>query len=529
MQGKARTTGTVSGKPVLTAGGLKLTTFEKIFLSVSSFVVMLFVTCSSPLYAFNFWVDSNVYLTLGRGILHGLVPYKDLYEQKGPLLFIVHALAALISQHSFLGVWFIEIGMAVVFSFFAWKTVKLCSKPDKHAVLLMPAVIAFTYTVGMMDFGDSAEELCFPLLIIIVYLVLRDSVIEPERLPSVKSAFVIGILTAALFWIKYSFLGPVIGICILMVIWTIKPRVWKRLFADIGMFLAGFILLTLPIIIYLAVNGALDDMFAGYFYNNIVFYSDKDVYDFPILYVPVIGKIATALLNLYGTCLLFPKYPVFLILCIIGSFCAGRNIRSRVLQVFYVTLAITIVTVLSRQQIMPYYAYITVYLAPFAAVLGSHIISLLVKKKLLDGQRLKVILAALSIALVFSSIITCKNIFMMHYQKSDYPQYKFAEIIRETPDANILTYDVMDGGFYLASGTLPKTQYYCYLNIEESWPVILDEQHRLIEEQAFDYIVTRDGTFEWEGYEIVCNEQIVYTNISGAKIYGDYFLYKKIS
>ena len=87
----------------------------------------------------------------------------------------------------------------------------------------------------------------------------------------------------------------------------------------------------------------------------------------------------------------------------------------------------------------------------------------------------------------------------------------------------------MDGGFYLASGTLPKTQYYCYLNIEESWPVILDKQHRLIEEQAFDYIVTRDGTFEWEGYEIVSNEQIVYTNISGAKIYGDYFLYKKIS
>ena len=490
---------------------------------------MLFVTCSSPLYAFNFWVDSNVYLTLGRGILSGLVPYKDLYEQKGPLLFIVHALAALISQHSFLGVWFIEIGMAVVFSFFAWKTVKLCSDPDKFAVLLMPAVVAFTYTVGMMDFGDSAEELCFPLIIIIVYLVLRDSVTEPDRLPTVKSAFVIGILTAALFWIKYSFLGPVIGICILMVIWTIKPRAWKKLLADIGMFLAGFILLTLPILIYLAVNGAVDDMFAGYFYNNIVFYSDKNVYDFPILYVPVIGKFATALLNLYGTCLLFPKYPLFLILCIIGSFCVGKHVRSRVLQIFYVTLAITVFTILSRQQIMPYYAYITVYLAPFAAVLLSHIVSVLTKRKLLDGQRLKVILAALSVVLVFSNIITCKNIFMLRYQKSDYPQYKFAEIIKETPDASILTYDVMDGGFYLASGTLPKTQYYCYLNIEESWPVILDEQHRLIEEKAFDYIVTRDASFKWEGYEIVSNEQIVYTNISGTKILGNYYLYKKIS
>ena len=229
-----------------------LTAFEKIYLSVSSLVVMIFVTCSSPLYSFNPWNDANIYMTLGRGILHGMAPYKDMYEQKGPLLFLIHAAAALISERSFLGVWFIEIGMAVLFSIFAWKTVKLLSAPVKYAVLLMPAVTALTYTIGMMDYGDSAEELCFPLLTVIVYLVLRDSISEPSRLPSCKSAFVIGLLTSVLFWIKYTFLGPVIGICILMIIWTIRPRAWKRLFADIGMFLAGFALLSLPILIYLA-------------------------------------------------------------------------------------------------------------------------------------------------------------------------------------------------------------------------------------------------------------------------------------
>ena len=71
---------------------------------------------------------------------------------------------------------------------------------------------------------------------------------------------------------------------------------------------------------------------------------------------------------------------------------------------------------------------------------------------------------------------------MLKYDKEDYPQYRFAEIINRTPDAKILTYDVMDSGYYLASGTMPSTPYFCYLNIENTWPVILNEQNRLIAE-----------------------------------------------
>lgn len=505
----------------------RLTAFEKIYLSVSSLVVMFFVTCSSPLYSFNPWNDANIYMTLGRGILHGLAPYKDMYDQKGPLLFLIHAAAALVSESSFIGVWLIEAATAVLFSIFAWKTVKLLTVPGKYAVLLMPAVTALTYTIGMMDYGDSAEELCFPLLTVIMYLVLRDSVSEQSRLPSPGSAFVIGILTSALFWIKYTFLAPVIGLCILMVIWTVRPRAWRRLFADIGMFLAGFALLSLPIIIFLAVHGALQDMFTAYFYNNIVFYSNVTVYKYPLANAPLIGRFVTMILNLLSTCKMFPKYPVFLILCIAGVFLSGRHVRSRAVQFFFVTFAITIFTVLSGHLVLPYYAYISVYLAPFASVSASRVMTRISKN--VEEHRTTVIASALCLALTVFCIATCKNLFMLRYQKSDYPQYKFAEIINETPDANVLTYDVMDGGFYTASGTLPKTKYYCYLNIEESWPVITQEQDRLIGEQAFDYIITRRDTYDWDGYEPVANEEIICRNIAGINVSYDYYLYKKIS
>ena len=80
----------------------------------------------------------------------------------------------------------------------------------------------------------------------------------------------------------------------------------------------------------------------------------------------------------------------------------------------------------------------------------------------------------------------------------------------------------------MASGTLPKTQYYCYLNIEKSWPVITQEQDRLIGEQTFDYIITC-REYKWEGYELVAKEQIIYKNIAGINVSYDFCLYTKIS
>ena len=506
-----------------------LNVMEKAVLSLSSFVVMLFVTCSSPLYSFNYWDDANVYLTLGRGILHGLVPYKDLYEQKGPLLYMVHAAAALISQESFFGVWILEVGMAVLFSFFAWKTVKLCISPPVQAVFLMPAACSAVYTIGMMNFGDSAEELCFPILTVIVYLVLRDSVKEDDRLPSLKNAFVIGLLTAMLFWIKYTFLGPIIGICILMIIWTIRPRAWKKLLGDIGLFLTGFIVLSLPILLYFAVNGAISDLFTGYFYNNIFFYANKQVYDLPVIYVPVIGKVVTTSINLYKTCLLFPKYLIFILISILGVFCIDKKVRIRATAVFFVTLPIAWITLLSRQWVLPYYAYITAYLAPFAVIALTFLLRFITKRLKSDDMRLSIIIVAISVAVLTFNIITCKNLYMMRYSKADYPQYRFAEIIKETPDANVLTYDVMDRGFYLAAGILPKTQYYCFLNIEYDWPVLLEEQDRLIAQQTFDYIVTYENSYEWDGYEIVAETDFTSVNIAGRKVLKHYCLYKKIS
>ena len=80
-----------------------------IYCALLSLLFLAVCSQSSFLYPLNDWYDANDFLTMGKGILHGLVPYRDLYEQKGPLLYGLHALAALVDSNGFFGVYLLEI------------------------------------------------------------------------------------------------------------------------------------------------------------------------------------------------------------------------------------------------------------------------------------------------------------------------------------------------------------------------------------------------------------------------------------
>ena len=71
-------------------------------------LILLLTSQSSPLYPINLWGDANCLFTVGRVMKDGGVLYRDIYEQKGPLLYLIHALAACLSDTSFWGVYIME-------------------------------------------------------------------------------------------------------------------------------------------------------------------------------------------------------------------------------------------------------------------------------------------------------------------------------------------------------------------------------------------------------------------------------------
>ena len=86
---------------------------------------MLLCTKSSPLYPINDWLDANAFFTVGKGMFNGMVPYRDLYDHKGPILYVLHGIAWMISNKDFFGVWILEIIACYFLLLYSYKTICL--------------------------------------------------------------------------------------------------------------------------------------------------------------------------------------------------------------------------------------------------------------------------------------------------------------------------------------------------------------------------------------------------------------------
>ena len=85
------------------------------------FAMIAICSRTSFLYPFMDGVDQNCFMTVGKGMMNGLVPYRDLFEQKGPLLYFLHGLAWLVSHDTWLACIFWRAWLWGVFLWFSWK------------------------------------------------------------------------------------------------------------------------------------------------------------------------------------------------------------------------------------------------------------------------------------------------------------------------------------------------------------------------------------------------------------------------
>ena len=193
-------------------------------LSVLCSVLALTVaTTSSPLYATNFWTDSNLYFTIGRGMLEGLMPYRDLFDHKGPLIFMLYALGALVSDTSFFGVFLLEAASLAAMLFFAQRTVALYGR-GRLTLAVIPLTAVVTACSAAFNQGGSAEEFCLPALSLALYCALRrmkegDGCKRPARL---YAAF--GAAMGWVFSIKYTDCGLFFGLGLVLLLYDVWVR-----------------------------------------------------------------------------------------------------------------------------------------------------------------------------------------------------------------------------------------------------------------------------------------------------------------
>ena len=80
-----------------------------LFCFLLAFILLLLCSKCSFLYPFNGWDDFNSFYTLASSWANGLIPYRDLFEQKGPLLYLIFMIGYFISPGKFTGMFILEI------------------------------------------------------------------------------------------------------------------------------------------------------------------------------------------------------------------------------------------------------------------------------------------------------------------------------------------------------------------------------------------------------------------------------------
>lgn len=239
-----------------------------------AFAIMTVCTRSSFLYVFNLWDDVNSYFTMGKCMFRGFVPYRDLFDQKGILLYFIYGIASLISPTKFTGVYIMEIIAAGLSLLAILKIYQLYLEPSTFPYILTPVTGAVIYSSWNFYWGGSAEEFLFPAIMWGMYLSVRHF---RRRYPEPMGYWTVlfgGILAGVVLHIKFNSLGFFFA-WMMMVFFAdiIGSRAVKEAFISCFVFLGGMLLVTLPFVIYFGIHGAIDDWAYVYIYKNVFEYA----------------------------------------------------------------------------------------------------------------------------------------------------------------------------------------------------------------------------------------------------------------
>lgn len=132
------------------------------------FTITFLLMSKSPI---HFWVgsdvetDSAVYSTIAMIMEKGYIPYRDSFDHKGPLIYLLNYLGRQISVYR--GIWLIEFVTLFFTLFMMYRIGRLCcSRLSTIVILLFVSAPLF----GFYEQGNKVEEFAMPFIALSLYL-----------------------------------------------------------------------------------------------------------------------------------------------------------------------------------------------------------------------------------------------------------------------------------------------------------------------------------------------------------------------
>ncbi|MCM1404228.1 MAG: glycosyltransferase family 39 protein [Prevotella sp.] len=436
---------------------------------------------NSPLYTFNSDNDYHWFMTVGHGFAGGKIPYRDLFEHKGPIVYFVTAFACLFANPDFVML-LLEIFCMSWFFFFTYRIAhKRLNTFYSLTVVSIMAMAIFTCWCRMRS-AATVEEFCLPIY---AYFLLcwLEFLLEKKSWTWVR-ALCLGLCFGICLWVKYTLFYFMLVPMLAWFILSLRRRQYRTLVTNLLLMLAGVVIISVPIVIFFVANHAFGDLLHVYFFINLTAYGTANV-------LTILGS--------FGVFFTIGPIVLFFMLWGVIRF-AIRYWRERagwiLLTAFLVTLSLL---VWSSKQIAYYYGELIPY-----AILGVVDLLAIISAKLSIAHYRQLIYTAITAVCVLISLPFSIHTYELGRSEKDYVPLQIAAVIQDYETQNdtaatLFCYKIGDFGFYNAAGIVPNNYYFANNVFDvDRFPAMYAAFTASITDQTSDFVITDPQVWEDE-------------------------------
>lgn len=438
-----------------------------VILAIVVSILCLFNLYSSPIRNEVPDIDSSVFQIMGKGLLNKQIIYKELFDHKGPVVYLINVIAYIISPS--IGLFMIETVTTYIGALFIYKLSKLFLN-DRLSLIssIVYLVPIFSYITG----GNFTEEYAIVFTNIALYNILQ--IFLKNEYNKKSNWIIIGVTFAINLMIKPTYVAIWVAFGMVQLICSIKDKKIKELLKQIIYMLIGILVIMIPILIYLVIKSDIKDFIDAYIVMNMK-YSKNTI----IQKIEVFGK----LLNDYNG-------SIFLVLIFISNLLTilDKKIKWRIKSI--ITIFNVIGLVLMGWAANSY----SHYLIQFAPIIALNFIILvfILKEKINEKRFLQNIKEQLPIKLIYFCFTILTILLAMLYNRKinikalehriTYNEYKrnyimeIGKYLSDTDELFVLGNDV---GCYVLLDKQPRFKYFFQT------PIFMYDRNILIETEKY--------------------------------------------
>ncbi|HSX09461.1 MAG TPA: hypothetical protein VLF93_04875 [Candidatus Saccharimonadales bacterium] len=281
--------------------------------------------------------DEGIYEVVGQSMDHGHLLYRDIWDNKPPLLYVVYALAG--GDQPTVKIYSILAGILSIIAFFILSE-KVLNKPRVSIIITVLYVLLLGTPLLESNIANAEDFILLPIILggLLVYHLVNKHADDPKHLIKSSSKIILfwtGILLGIAFLFKIvAIFDMATFVCFFILINLPKKMSWtivkNALIREINVtnkkswfryFLLGFVAPFILTVIYFAANHAFTIFFQSTFSGNVSYVGwQNGLLGIPqgLLFIKTVILLA-ALYAIFMKRALFSKPALFIILWLIFS------------------------------------------------------------------------------------------------------------------------------------------------------------------------------------------------------------------